>query len=380
MKNKLLEALEQAGVKNLPEDTADTIRYLVEDYIDEGYEIKKADLLNELEDFTAKVFCGDLIATDMVNNVIKKLREFAHNKKRQGLRDIDLSINFKAPATKFYLDKLRELQIATWGMQAGFYLISGDSQVGKTALLINLAMNILNYNQNSKVYFFSLDDRILKFKERLVSCQSYFESKDINYAVDSDYSFYQCTSEDKNGEPQEDPQIVMNRQKAIDKIKMWNNKRLFLYDGKYDTSTFEMELDDIDRENGIVIIDAVYRIKTAGKDKNEKEENLVCWVKDLSNELMMPVVAVKDVRKSSKRGETTVDNKRIRGGYSSDDMRGSILWDYEADVIMMLSELEQSPKAYASLINMKIDKNKIRGMKSRKDLELYWKKTVYMEA
>jgi replicative DNA helicase len=380
MKHKIVEALQKAGVHNMPEDMVDTINYLVKDYADEGYEKKKSDLLEILQTFQDKLFCDNLLTIDDVNNIVKTVKNFAVGKKRQGLRDSDLLINFKAPATKFYLDKLRELQLATWGMQAGFYLISGDSQVGKTALLINLAMNILNHNQNSKVYFFSLDDRILKFKERLVSCQSYFESKDINCAVDSDYSFYECTSEDITGESQTSTPIALNRQKAIDKIKLWNNKRLFLYDGKYDTSTFEMELDDVDRENGIIIIDAVYRIKTAGKDKNEKEENLVCWVKDLSNELMMPVVAVKDVRKSSKRGETTVDNKRIRGGYSSDDMRGSILWDYEADVIMMLSELEQSPKAYASLINMKIDKNKIRGMKSRKDLELYWKKTVYMEA
>ena len=379
MKNKLLEALEQAGVKNLPEDTADTIRYLVEDYIDEGYEIKKANLLNELEDFTAKVFCGDLMTTDTVNNVIKKLREFAYNKKRVGLRDSDLSINFKAPVTKFYLPKMRQLQKATWGFQSGFYLIGGDSQVGKTAMLINLAMNVLNGNEKSKVYFFSLDDRILKFKERLVSCQSYFEGGfNINKAIKSDYAFYKCTDE-KNGEPYTNPDIDQSRRKAIEKIKSWNNNRLFLYDGKYDTSLFEMTLDDVDRENGILIIDAVYRIKTTGRDKNEREENLVCWVKDLANDLMIPVVAVKDVRKSSKRGETTADNKRIRGGYSSDDMRGSILWDYEADVIMMLSELEESPVPFSNKINMKLDKNKIRGERVRADMTLHWKQTVYQE-
>jgi len=379
MNNRIEEALKQAGISGLDEDAIETIHCIVKDFEEQGYETKKATALKSIEELYAEIDNGNLMTSTNLQRIFKAVKDFYTSKKRESLSSRSLDVISKAPKTKFYLPKMVEFQKATWGMQAGFYLISGDSQVGKTAFLINLAMNILNGNENSKVYFFSLDDRIIKFKERLVSCQSYFEGGSVYDAVDSDYAFYECTHEDYSGEPQINPVVANNRSRAIEKIREWNNKRLFLYDGKYDVPSFESEVEGIDRENGILIIDAVYRIKAGGKDKIDKEENLVCWVKDLANELMIPVVCVKDVRKSDKRGATTKDNKRIRSGYSSDDMRGTVLWDYEADVIMMLSEIEETEIPFTNLINMKLDKNKIRGIKVRKDMELNWKKSVYME-
>ena len=58
----------------------------------------------------------------------------------------------------FPLTKFKELAVHVDGLQPGFYLLGAESNVGKTAVLTNLCLDILDTNPDVTVLYFSVDD------------------------------------------------------------------------------------------------------------------------------------------------------------------------------------------------------------------------------
>lgn len=350
--------------------------------LNKTYRVKNetADVLNEL---TMKLKLDEIINYSDLNKVTKAIKKYhdtfsSHNK----MMISDLEEMTENPRVRFKLSLLNEVQKATWGLREGMYLIGAASQVGKTAIIINLALDILNNNEESKVYIFTLDDTVKKFKHRLVSCQTFFESGDINKTVDVDYAFTKVTAWDDTLRSYKiDPVIAENRREAIETLKGFvGTKRLNIFDGSYTADKIESLLTDIDKENSIVLIDAVYRVECEGKNDYEADEARVKWCKDLSNTLTVPCVYVKDIRKAGNKEKRESGARRKRSGYTTEDLRGSVYWDYEPDCSMiMYQHNSDSKKPFTNNIIMDIDKNKISGIRSIIQLELQWKKTVYTQ-
>lgn len=378
---KIIQALEILGLD--PEmSESKAIAKLIKGYIPSETELYRKSLLENTNEFYNKLFCNDLFTREDINKHIKSVKDCFPYAKTNMMIQTDLEINKDIPVTRFVLPSFPTLQKATWGLKEGMYLIGADSHVGKTAMLIQLACDVLSANKNAVVYFFSLDDRIKKFKERLISCQSFLECGHVDEAVTSDFALSRYTHIDAMNRPQKDPRIIRSRDKAVETIKDYiGMKRLNIFDGRFDNNKLEQAVENVDQNNAIILIDAVYRVKVSGKDKVEREEELVMWVKDLSNNFLVPVVSVKEMKKGEGKGanvDKTTGNRK-RSGYSGEDMRGSILWDYEPDVEIILSQGDDSDIPFTNNVKMKIDKNKIRGMQSLANLQLIWNKTIYRE-
>lgn len=344
--------------------------------------IQRQKLCNALDSYYNKMFIGELVSTQDSKIVTDLIREFHGEKKSLKLKASDLEVVSEMPETRFKLKVFKELQMATWGLNAGLYIIGADSQVGKTAILIQIALDILYNNPKSRVHLFSLDDRILKFKQRLVSCMSYYFSNSIEMSVDSDFAFSRCTHIE-NGKGVVNPKIDYFRTQAIDYLKeAVKSERLNIYDGKYTSDLMSERLEECNKDTDIIIIDGAYRIDAGGKERMDKEERIVTYLKDLSNEKLCPVFAVKEIKKGDSRGSGTDKNtnQRKRSGYSGDDIRGSVLWDYEPDVQLILEKLGATGEAFTNRIRMKIDKNKIRGFETISEYLLTYTKTIYREA
>jgi hypothetical protein len=343
--------------------------------------IQKQRLCNALEDYSNNMLNGVFLSPSDAKTVIDLIREYHSTKKPLKLKASDLDSITDMPTTRFKLRAFKELQVATWGLSAGLYIIGADSQVGKTAILIQIALDVLWSNPDSRVHLFSLDDRILKFKQRLVSCMSYYFSNDVDMSVDSDFAFSRCTHIE-NAKGVVNPKIDYFRTQAIDYLKdAVNSGRLNIYDGKYTSDMMSERLEDCNKDTDIVIIDGAYRIDAGGKERMDKEERIVTYLKELSNEKLCPVFAVKEIKKGDSRGSGTdkATNQRKRSGYSGDDIRGSVLWDYEPDVQLILEKLGATDEAFTNRIRMKIDKNKIRGFETVSEHLLTYTKTIYRE-
>lgn len=340
---------------------------------------KRIKIVEKIQPYLDKMFCGDLVSNVDAFELIRLIKDYhSGNSETNRMTVNDLEITDDVPVKRFQLGSFESLEIATWGLREGLYLIGADSQVGKTAMLIQIAMDVLFYNPDSVVYFFTLDDRIKKFKGRVVSCMSGYSGGET---VDTDFALTRYTGF-RNRIPYLDKEVARKRDESIEILKDWVKKeRLRIYDGNYTAEKIEMELEGIDQSRSIILVDASYRVKTAGRDRMDREENLVVFLKSLSNELLCPLFAIKEIKKGDSRGSGTNKDtgKRKRSGYSGDDIRGSVLWDYEPDVQIILEKQGTVDKPYTNLIRMKLDKNKIRGMEIMAELELQWKRNIYKE-
>jgi hypothetical protein len=380
MKHEITEALAKLGI-----DTEDVLFEKALKWIDACKKpdmlIKREALIQKLSEYHRKQFAGSIVTKKDGADLVKLIKEYHSGKDANTMKIADLEINQEMPRTRFRLPSFPTLQMATWGLKEGFYLIGADSQVGKTAIFIQIGLDVLRNNPKSVVYLFSLDDRIKKFRERIISCQSYLESGNIEKSITSDFALSKCTHV-ANGVGVVDKVLDHYRNSAIENIQEYiRQERLFVFDGKFDVSAVEKALENVDEENAIILIDAAYRIKVHGRERFEKEEELVMFLKDLSNEKLVPLFGVKEIKKGDSRGSGTnkETGQRKRSGYSGDDIRGSVLWDYEPDCQIILEKLGESNEPFTNLIRMKVDKNKIRGMEIGCELKLTWNKTIYRE-
>jgi len=80
------------------------------------------------------------------------------------------------------------------GIQPGFYFLGAESNVGKTAVLTNLALDLLDTNPDATVLYFSLDDSRIYTSYRCLSILTGFHINDVRKpnVTHSDYQTLQA--------------------------------------------------------------------------------------------------------------------------------------------------------------------------------------------
>ena len=79
----------------------------------------------------------------------------------------------------FPLTKFKQLAKNIDGLQPGFYLLGAESNIGKTAVLTNICLDLLDTNPDVEVLYFSLDDNRLYTIYRLLSIKTQFNINDV---------------------------------------------------------------------------------------------------------------------------------------------------------------------------------------------------------
>lgn len=298
----------------------------------------------------------------------------------QALRHImEMQSKKEKPATKFLLEANKMLQYKTYGMKNGFYVISADSQIGKTGFIIQLAVDVLLSNPDSKVIFVSLDDAKLEMMNRIVCSIVYRCLPDksrtdlvpeIN-CVPSGYSYWDDDKNYFNAVPEVERLKEMATQIMAEMIQ---KKRLIIMDGMHGFASIENVVFENKSDKTMLIVDAAYNINETFKNDLEKDAMASLFFKLLPVKYGLTVVAIKELSKKMKTKGSQLDEvgERKRDVADIGDTKGSVIWEYNCNAMATLYQ-------YKDKICINFQKNKISGRKFVRYYDQAYLKNAYRE-
>jgi len=261
-------------------------------------------------------------------------------------RDPNQPIGYKL--TKFNLIE-KELD----GLQMGYYHLAADSNVGKSAFMHNLTLDLLESNDDLTVLFFSQDDPKLNASYRLIALLgelSIYDSKKGMQAIKNDS--YRTKH------------LKKAREKYVELLK---SERLVLMD----TSDL-YELDKLEEvvksyyeksKNIVVIIDGLYNLEVSSSKEGIRVENIerAKRIKRIVDTYQIPLITTGELRKKpagDKSKNPTLDDLMESGKFA-----------YNANIVWLLYA-EDSTMTNATEVKVNLDyaKNKISGFKGKLEL------------
>ncbi len=236
------------------------------------------------------------------------------------------------------LTKFNQLAEHIDGVQPGLYFIGAEPNIGKTALLMNLTLDMIDTNPDVSVIYFSLDDDRTKIAYRLLSILCDLHIKEVrrgtNIAVNRN--------------------LITEKRKVL--IDLLVSGRLMIPD-LVDVNHIEhlqKFLNENNKENLIVCIDGLYNLDIPGKDgirvENIGRANAVKYIVD---KLGIPIFVTGELRKKMK-GEGKDKKPTI------DDLMESGKYAYNASVVWILyNEDNDDLNFHKPVLNLEYCKNKV---------------------
>ena len=207
------------------------------------------------------------------------------------------------------------------GLYPGFIAIAGDSNLGKTALMTNLAYGIINNNDDVYVMDFSLDDAMPDKIGRLVACSS----KIVMNAVSKPRKYLNY------------PIMLARRRQALISLRNLSDKYI-AYDSSF--STFVEDIQDtiikkkiyFDENNIdkriVVFIDNFHDMdirESPNLSQKEKFDSLAQWCQDFSAKYNITMVCSAELKKINGTRRPQLD-----------DMRESVKIKYAAKAVLLV--------------------------------------------
>lgn len=249
------------------------------------------------------------------------------------------------------MNKFSDIAAALDGIQPGFYHLAADTNIGKTAVYTNMALDILESNKDTTILFFALDDSKKYAANRYLTILSDLEFKQVKYGLN-------------NLEEYEKDNLIEGRESLIDLLK---SKRLTIYDISdiQHIDQLEEEIKKYHHEDLVVMIDGLYNLEVSdGSKEGIRQENIerAQKVKRLVDTYRIPVFTTGEFRKKTK-GEG--ENKKP----TIDDLMETGKFAYNANVVWLLyprdAKLKNDPRVELVL---EFAKNKISDFKGEKGL------------
>ena len=279
------------------------------------------DLENKLLNLTSEMKTQRLFSSaEVLKDIFFELKEKSLNPKLFGL------------ASGFY-----DLDSLTQGFQkSDLIIIAGRPSMGKTALGLNIAINVI---QESKlpVLFFSLEMSKEQIMYRLLSMETDIDQIRL-----------------RSGKLKQKDWVKVNEIiKVISKFPLFidDNSSLSTQDIRSEIKTIIFEQNQI----GLIIIDYLQLMQNSkGKSENRVQElsQITRSLKTLAREFNVPIIALSQL---SRNVENRIDKKPILS-----DLRESGSIEQDADMVLMLYQ-NKSPNEIASdyqLIDLIIEKQR----------------------
>jgi replicative DNA helicase len=227
----------------------------------------------------------------------------------------------------YSLQNFPELTKAIDGIQPGFYVIGSETNVGKTALLINVLLDVLDSNSDIRVLYFSLDDSISKILNRLYANISGIELMEIDKRQ-SENSYF-IINEEKI------PAAELQRQ-AVEKIlQLYHNKRLDIL-GNCDIKAIRKVIEESLAINKkmVIFLDGLNYLDIGNFGGLEREERLAGTIKQIVARHDIPIITTAEVRKdpATKYRDDRSKERRL----TLSDISGSKRLIYLADTVLLL--------------------------------------------
>ena len=249
----------------------------------------------------------------------------------------------------FPLTKFKTLAENIDGVQPGFYLLGAESNVGKTAFLTNLTMDVIETNRDVNVIYFSLDDSINYTVYRFISILSGLGINEIRKP---------------KGLPSSDKELLDKKREIF--LKMIGNRRLILKDIEkvQHIKQLEAEIKNIaDKSNLVVFVDGLYNLEVGERFKSIREENIerARKVKYLVDAFRIPIFATGELRKK------TQEQSKDKAPTMHDIMESS-KYAYNANIVWMLYGKSDELKSSIPELTLEYAKNKLSAYKGEQKL------------
>ena len=255
------------------------------------------------------------------------------------------------------------------GLKSGFVIIGGDSNLGKSALMTQLAWGVATNNQDVYVMDFSLDDPMPDKMSRIIGCGS----KVILNSVKYPNKYTQL------------PLMLARRKKGLNEVrKRTGSYRAFdsndvscieEISAKVEETIIAYKVNNVNKKV-VVFIDNFHDLasntQTFASDKM-KYDFLASWCADLAIEHDIPVICTAELKKI---------NGIRRAGL--DDLREAVKIKYEAKAVLLVynevhykgegSEIffmRSNTQLKQPVFEVHFAKNKLSGYKGRLFFEFY---------
>jgi len=270
-----------------------------------------------------------------------------HSRERDRKRRSGDYLGYKLEYFKDIADKID-------GIQPGFYIIGAETNIGKTAFLANLFIDLLKHNPGLCGIYFSLDDNKDVIINRFISSRTGIPLNDIPW---------------KQADPKRQQRIDTEYQELVKASKAG---LLHIYDlsDVYDIKTMEMIVRrECQNKKVFVGIDGLYNLDTGDSQKRSgiREENIerANQVKRLVDVYKIPVIATGEVRK--KAADKSIDRPP-----TIHDLMETGKLGYNANLVWILhpKDMEQMKQNNTSIsLNIIFEKNKLSDFKGLLELD-----------
>lgn len=218
------------------------------------------------------------------------------------------------------------------GLESGLYIFAGESNSGKTALMMNVLKDICSCEENNLFgIYYSLDDtknvvipRIIAMEQRIpigvaAKPQRY---RNIAETSDTDTAILYESYLTKRKEGLDKLKSEIDIFKIVDGLEISNHEQLEAHMKKMKTAVKAKWPD----KNIVIAIDSIYDIQlTFNAEDKSKSEFIAKFVKSLSVELDCVILASAHLRKLNGNRRPTVD-----------DLKEANTLLYEADMVWLV--------------------------------------------
>lgn len=250
----------------------------------------------------------------------------------------------------YNLRKFKRLAKNIDGIQAGLYIIGAETNIGKTAFLANLFLDVLQSNPDTTGLYFSLDDN----KDTIIN-------RFLGILTDSPLNRIQ--------RKQETPDKQEELRKAYEHLIILSQEERFILKDIAEIDhieTLEIEISKRAQRKLFVMIDGLYNLEVGNGYGGLREENIdrANKVKALVDSYKIPIVVTGEVRKK------TIQQKKHRNP-EIDDLMETGKFAYNANLVLLLypEDAEKFREEDAPTLIVSYSKNKLSYFKGIQKLK-----------
>jgi hypothetical protein len=244
----------------------------------------------------------------------------------------------------YRLGKFSNIQNKLNGIQSGFYIVAAETNVGKTAFLTNLFIDLVENNDVTGIYF-SMDDHKKDIINKIISARTNISITDMQKRQ----SNINAQQRIKDGYKW---MIDLNRR---DKLQIYDQSNLF------HLNQVKILADQLSGKKFFFAIDGIFNIDVGNFDY-KREENIqrANELKRIADKYDIPVIGSAEVRKNVGKSSGTRN-------LSLDDIMETAKFAYNANLVWLLSEGQAVIENQVPLV-LKYAKNKLTGYKQSQNL------------
>ncbi len=260
----------------------------------------------------------------------------------------------------YRLNKFETIQKETQGIQPGFYIVGADTNIGKTAFLTNIFLDLMDSNPETRAIYFSFDDNKNVIINRFIAIKTSMLLNSIERKQKSDI----------------DQKRIEKAYKEL--ISLSQGGRLDIKDLSEinDIDALELAIREKADSDLFIVIDGLYNISVGRGAQGLREENIerADRIKALVDIYRIPIIASAEVRKR-------LPGERIGKELSTHDIMETGKYGYNATLAWML--YPEDPQKFKEedepILKLNYDKNKISHFKGYQKLKFIRAKGIVEE-